>query len=466
MLLDEPDDIEEAFLIIVPPELNELTDCEEMDENEEDLFICNIPKDIPGTIDLEIRKKSDEDDEIREDKASTNDPSASQNTFEKEQLCNVYLFTENLNNVLRKISEADSAFMIFKMMLSDEILEHICEQSLVYARVTNNDSNFNIDKEELEVFIAILLFSGYLKLPGEKYYWSLEESMRVDLVNQAMDRDRFLTIKKYIHFADNREAHQSSDRMFKIRPLINIIKKNFQQFGVFHKSISIDESMIEYHVKPLIGKDLQVEYHRKEFIKYKPVQLGYKNWMMASSTGFCYDFDIYSGRDEVYPRSIPLPVKVEINSLIEIEDPKDHVDFLDDFFTTHSLMGILGDMKKKATDTVSESYIKGKSKNAETKTNVEQSHIYIIDNSRISGVDNVNQNVNAHRITMRGKKWWWVIFTYLIDLCMVNAWKLNLLRNNNSIKVQYNFRLAVIKKILLEAQSKNTKRKRKPSIPE
>jgi N-glycosylase/DNA lyase len=61
------------------------------------------------------------------------------------------------------------------------------------------------------------------------------------------------------------------------------------------------------------------------------------------------------------------------------------------------------------------------SKDDKKKVPVEQPHVYETYNSYMGGVDNVDQNLNAYRIVIKGKKWWWVIFTYLIDLCMVNA---------------------------------------------
>ena len=34
----------------------------------------------------------------------------------------------------------------------------------------------------------------------------------------------------------------------------------------------------------------------------------------------------------------------------------------------------------------------------------------------------MNQNINAYRIGIRGGKWWWCLFTWMIDVSMQNAW--------------------------------------------
>nr|CAI5822387.1 unnamed protein product [Callosobruchus analis] len=49
--------------------------------------------------------------------------------------------------------------------------------------------------------------------------------------------------------------------MYKIRPLMNKLNKKFQQFGIFHKDLSIDEAMIKY-----FG-----HHSSKQFIRGKPV---------------------------------------------------------------------------------------------------------------------------------------------------------------------------------------------------
>ena len=44
--------------------------------------------------------------------------------------------------------------------------------------------------------------------------------------------------------------------------------------------------------------------------------------------------------------------------------------------------------------------------------------------SRSMGVDRLDQNVGAYRISMRTKKWWWPFFAYLLDVSASNAWLL------------------------------------------
>lgn len=43
----------------------------------------------------------------------------------------------------------------------------------------------------------------------------------------------------------------------------------------------------------------------------------------------------------------------------------------------------------------------------------------------MGGTDLTNENVNRRRIAIQGKKWWWSIFTGLLDVAVQNAWQLH-----------------------------------------
>ena len=45
-------------------------------------------------------------------------------------------------------------------------------------------------------------------------------------------------------------------------------------------------------------------------------------------------------------------------------------------------------------------------------------------NKHMGGTDLTNQNMNAYRVGIRGKKWWRSVFTWLLDSSLQNAWQL------------------------------------------
>ena len=55
-----------------------------------------------------------------------------------------------------------------------------------------------------------------------------------------------------------------------------------------------------------------------------------------------------------------------------------------------------------------------------SRPRVYSSHI-----SGMGGVDLLDEATNKYRITIRGKKWWWVLFTHMLNVTMVNAWNIH-----------------------------------------
>ena len=76
-----------------------------------------------------------------------------------------------------------------------------------------------------------LIVSGYHMLPSEKDYWSTVDDVEALIFAKVMRRDPFLTIKRYLHVADNKKLQKL--KAAKILPLINVLKNNCQKFGVF-----------------------------------------------------------------------------------------------------------------------------------------------------------------------------------------------------------------------------------------
>ena len=139
-----------------------------------------------------------------------------------------------------------------------------------------------------------------------------------------MTRDRFRVIKSCLHIADIHNLAQS--KVAKVWPLLYLLRTNCQQFGVFYKNFNIDESMVPY-----CGL-----HSAKQYIKGKPVKFGYKLWMLCSSDGYPYNFEIYRGKDK--SRTNRLGTHVVEKMLSHVTNPSQHVVFFDIFFTSHTLL--------------------------------------------------------------------------------------------------------------------------------
>ena len=88
-----------------------------------------------------------------------------------------------------------------------------------------------------------------------------------------------------LHLNDN-SAINKDVKLFKVRPYIELLNKKFQQFGVHKTNLSIDEQMIPYRGR----------HSARMFGKGKPIRFEYKAWTLASSDGYVYAFDLYTGK--------------------------------------------------------------------------------------------------------------------------------------------------------------------------
>ena len=89
-------------------------------------------------------------------------------------------------------------------------------QSSLYA-VQHGKGNLNILEDEIRTFIAVLMLSGYYKVPYQDLYWKDTPDTHSEAVSFAMSRNRFREILSNIHLADNTQI--TEDRYFKVQVL-------------------------------------------------------------------------------------------------------------------------------------------------------------------------------------------------------------------------------------------------------
>ncbi|KFM77688.1 PiggyBac transposable element-derived protein 3, partial [Stegodyphus mimosarum] len=347
-------------------------------------------------------------------------------------------------------------------LYANPIIEHIHKQSLIYAS-QKNEHGFLLTQHDIRTFLGILIFSGYHKLPRENMYWEKSPDCSTSIVSNSMSRNRYHEIKKYIHFSDNSHI-EKNDKYFKVRPLYDILNNSLNQFGVMAQQLTIDERMVKYFGRNSL----------KMYMKGKPVKFGYKLWMICTFDGYPLKIIPYQGRNEA--QDIPLSHRVVTSLLDVVNNPTEHTVYMDNFFSSHTLFVVLKEMGYFATGTVrvgrvaqcplittSECSKKPRgfmmrafdSKNCisivrwnDTKpvtviSNFEQT-LSTDEVSRRSkgkvcsvpipkciknynkyknGVDLFDGLMSAYDISIKGKKWYWTLFTNIIDTMIVASWK-------------------------------------------
>ena len=143
--------------------------------------------------------------------------------------------------------EDKTPYDLFKLFYTEDMNQHLVNQSMTYA-AQRNDHSFEVNEDDMAKFAGIHLLSGYHSLPRQRLYWSSDEDVCIPLVSNAMTRNRFESIERNLHLANNAQLNVA-DRAAKVRPLYDILNKNLKQFGVFKRHLSIDEQMLPYFGK-------------------------------------------------------------------------------------------------------------------------------------------------------------------------------------------------------------------------
>ena len=104
---------------------------------------------------------------------------------------------------------------MFNAIFCDCLIFCIAEQINLYAAQQEKE-NLNTREDKSVTVVAILLLSGYCRVPQSDIYWAASSDTHSDAVARAMSRNRFREIFLNLPIADN--ASLNDDRYYKERP--------------------------------------------------------------------------------------------------------------------------------------------------------------------------------------------------------------------------------------------------------
>ena len=240
-----------------------------------------------------------------------------------------------------------AAVSVFESIFTDEIFTLMMDKMLKYALFLNCPDP-HVSKDELKVFLGILIVSGYNILAGKRQYWEAASDVRNEMVYNAMRRDRFAQLMRFLHFADNTKP-DLMDKMWKLRPLVNILKSSFLKNFRPTQQLAYDESMVAY-----FGR-----HGCKQFIREKPIRFGYKVWSLNNPNGYLVNFEIYQGRNPYgnseYEEKFGKAAAPLVQMIDDIPEPYKHLSYhfyFDNLFTGMMLLAELKDRGYAATGTI------------------------------------------------------------------------------------------------------------------
>ncbi|XP_055551627.1 piggyBac transposable element-derived protein 3-like isoform X1 [Wyeomyia smithii] len=383
---------------------------------------------------------------------------------------------------------------LFEKFFDLDVINHICECSNLYAVYHNRKLENAITVDELRVVIGILLVAGYTGTTSFENMWSAEDDMRNLLVFNSMRRNRFNAIIQNLHFEKSFYTPVTvTDKFWRLRPLINMLNTNMLKNFHAEQNLSYDESMIPYFAK-------------QRFIHGKSLRFGYKAYALCTPSGYLVNFELYQEKsprtNDMYERCFgkcAAPLFYMIDDLHPEMRDLPFSFYFGNLFTGFPLLMYLKDHGYNATGTIRENRIlkncsipskehlrkkarghiecgrldgtdirltkwvdnsvvciastvygkmpvssaKRYSREAGKRILIDRPCVVTEYNKNVCGVDRMDQNVAHLRISYRGKKWWFPIFAWLIDVCVQNAWQLHRRVNPTTTQLQFRRELAV-----------------------
>lgn len=359
----------------------------------------------------------------------------------------------------------------FELYFDDDVCQFLVEMTMRYGANQKENHAFTTNIDEMRCFLGILLLSGYTTIPRWRMWWEIgTETCNTQVVN-AMRRNRFEQIKRYLHCCDNNTLPKD-DKFAKMRPLITMLNNRFLKWSEFQEKLSIDESMVPY-----FGK-----HGSKQFLKGKPIRYGYKMWCLCEPLGYLMQFEPYQGAkkgEKKIPSSLGVGGTVVLNLLEKLPRNTSFKIYGDRFFSSLKLVhclqqkgiGYTGTIKYNRIEKcpISSSKIMEKKQRGfydyctDTNNNVtvtswhdnrivlvistcdstlpekqadrwvssEKKKIPVSQPNAVSqynkfmgGVDRMDENIDNYRVAIRSKKWWWAVFAFCLDTSIHNAWQL------------------------------------------
>ncbi|CAK6983053.1 piggyBac transposable element-derived protein 2-like isoform X1, partial [Scomber scombrus] len=312
-------------------------------------------------------------------------------------------------------------------------------------------------------------------------------------------------------------APNSSDRLFKIRPLIDALLPKFQALPQ-DQMLSIDEQMVPFKGRSSL----------KQYIPKKPYKWGYKIFVLSDTKGLVHSFDIFAGKTDPAPTGpdIGASGNIVLKFARVIQSAVNHLLYFDNWFSSLQLFVALAnngipalgtvqqnrlqgcnfstdaEMKKKGRGALEEkqavidnveiravkwfdnrgvivastfasaqpvSTVERWDRKLKKKVSVECPSIISLYNKFMGGVDALDALIAYYRIHIRSKKYYHRFFFHFVDMVIVNSWLLYR-RDCESLNIpkkkqrdSLSFRLSIAQALCMQGKGLSKKKRGRPS---
>ncbi|XP_047538573.1 piggyBac transposable element-derived protein 4-like [Vanessa atalanta] len=216
--------------------------------------------------------------------------------FEVRELQRVFFTGHLIQTKQSEIFEAStSIFSIFRSIINDVVIKLMVEQTNIYGQRLKYKATLphsrikrwcDVDEQEMLKFIGVLLLTGLISFPTIESYWKKDVLYQHTLLHHIdMSYNRFNLLLRCWHFADNQVTDITADRIYKIRPLLDLVMRNERNIYTPGEVLVVDESMVHFRGR----------LHFRQYIPSKTHKYGVKIYKLCTAEGYTLGYQIYHG---------------------------------------------------------------------------------------------------------------------------------------------------------------------------
>jgi hypothetical protein len=195
-----------------------------------------------------------------------------------------------------RLDDSSSPLSVFLLYFAEIVTLLVVESNRYYHdHLDRHDEGPSplpdVTESEMLVFLAIKIQMGHCTRDKLTDYWSKAENFYTSFYSNAMKRDRFLHILRFLHFTDKKNepdmTNENSDRLWKMRHLFDILNEKFRKFYSPSEHLSVEEVIVKYKGRVIF----------RQYIPKKHKRFGIKIYKLCDETGYTYNMTVYLGRD-------------------------------------------------------------------------------------------------------------------------------------------------------------------------
>ena len=318
-----------------------------MNDLQDDDVIINDDSDLSDFEECRDEFRLEDIESESSDESDNDVPSISQSrgwsAAQRTPAVNAFLGWQGPTAAAQQVSNAESPLHYFLLIFTSDVLGKVVMETNRYAaqalaanppaprEISKKKPWVDVNEEEVNKFIGLTMMMGFVQKNGRiTSYWSQDQRIATPYFPAVMSRNRFQQILSYLHFNNNNELPQNrDDKLFKIRPVYNMIVKRWRSLYDLGEHISIDESMVKWRGR------LSFKVYQKE----KPTKYGIKSYMLTDAKSkYCWNMDVYHGVSKTLKETVTGLLTSKCMSLW-------HSLYMDNFYNSVALSEFLLDQK-------------------------------------------------------------------------------------------------------------------------